>query len=234
MVTMHYLKTLTLKGRLKMGQRHQIYAVLPYTFQQLKEEVWKEGAKKEYIESNTVALYHGWFYGTLPLRQLKQVFKFYEKGKNEQYHIFNESGQYCSGSPEDALKSLYSIDLESGGYHSVLVEPNIVAQDPRRADNNDGITVIDFRKEKEPKYAFMFFDDYDGERIPYQPLSAEQYVRSYYNDNYYKEHEKSEEYKQKWEKEIKKLVSFFDDYAVLTQAELEDIFPIMFKKNAQK
>lgn len=40
-----------------MGQRHQIYAVLPYKFKQLKEFVWGD-KKEEYVDSNIVVLHH--------------------------------------------------------------------------------------------------------------------------------------------------------------------------------
>jgi hypothetical protein len=64
-------------------------------------------------------------------------------------------------------------------------------EDPRRGDNNDGITVFDLRglKESRPRtrgrisYCFVNLHDREGRAVPFQPLSARQYCRQYYPEH---------------------------------------------------
>lgn len=210
-----------------MGQRHQIYAILPYTFKQQKEFNWGE-EKPEYVDSNVVALHHQWLYGTLPLRRLNQLFAFYQKGHTYKFHVFNKEGSF-SGLAEKALQTLYSLDIEEGQFYGVSLLMNDAAKNPRLGDNNDGITIIDFREAGKPKYAFMFLHR-AFETAPFQALSAEDYVRSYYNEEEYAQLGYEEEAKTDTEAAISELLSALAPYPVLSTKEVQAVFPSMFEK----
>ena len=216
-----------------MGQRHQIYLKTPYQFNQ-ENGIDDESKQKVFAKNNIVALHHQWLYGTLPLQQLSQFIKFYNKGIEDQYFVFGNKGD-LSGNPEEALKNLYSLNFENGIYtSSVYIEDYDLATNPLMGDNNDGITIIDVSKPEEPRYCFMFLHPENDSTGP-KPLSAEEYVRTYYNENEYKENQHwqgRDQEIERMESLIQKLVTTFQaekNFKLLSQSEVETIFPTLYK-----
>lgn len=212
-----------------MGQRHQIYCKIPYEFQQMKDYDFNEASKGEKVPNDIVALHHQWLYGFGPLLKLKQFLDFFNKGIKNPYFVFGKDGLYQRGNVENALQSLYSLDFDTGDYSGLSILTNMEAKNPLCGDNNDGISIIDVSDSENPKYAFMHFADWRGvERL--KPLTAEQYVRSYYNESHYKDNEVDAKEVEDIEKEISVLVSYFDNVPLLTERECELLFPSMFVK----
>lgn len=151
-----------------MGMRHQIYVVLPKSHPSV--------AKGQRI----VGIHHQWLYGHTAARMAARFLQFVLAAKKGIDHPF------CSGyrSVTDILAAIYSCDPEEGYYHDVHVLDHGEPEDPRRGDNNDGITVFDLRrlKGKRGRIGYCFVSFFDGYKdLPaLRPLSARQYVRGYY------------------------------------------------------
>lgn len=160
-----------------MGQRHQIYLKLPYDIEHPTMQV----GLTEKID--IIGLHHQWFYGTLPLRQLKQFIDFVDKGISERNFAFGSSHQYTDHATE-ALHALYSLNIQDGAYSPVDCLTHKSVKNPYSVDNNDGVTLIDLSNLENPKYAFMFLENMDS-TTALTPLSAQQYIREYYNPSVY-------------------------------------------------
>lgn len=106
---------------------------------------------------------------------------------------------------------------------------NMEAKNPLYGDNNDGVTIIDVTNPENPKYAFMFFTEWRGLEV-LKPLTAEQYVRSYYDDAHYKDNKVNVKEVEENEKEITDLASYFNNITLLTERECELLFPSMYVK----
>jgi hypothetical protein len=221
-----------------MGQRHQIYVKL-------------EGANFGNNNPNNrppqvIGVHHQWLYGATAARQLLNLLKFH---KNQQkYGPF--TGKAAMSDPADALRSIYSVDIDDGYYHQVSSLGEDTCEDPRLADNNDGITVIDFSK-KEAKYAFMSIHRLEGAAPSqeknygdFEPISAKEWIGLYYPDfekplfkgspkklrdalDITDEHSEQENFRAY----MRTLADKLSEYKVLTQDELKDIFPKMFSNS---
>lgn len=206
-----------------MGQRHQVYVVLPYEFDQETNE-----GKSKRVKSNVVALHFGWLYGVSAGQRLEQFLKFVEKMNEDKYSLFQNDLR--SNEVSHLVKHLYSLNIEEGTFNQVLIEPNDVATNPLFGDNNDGITIIDCRNIK-PKYAMMFINGHDEERIPMIPMSAIDYMLHYYGyeqaqSDYWKQNKESFD-----EMHLKAvdLGRRLESYEVLTDQEIRKIFPKMYQ-----
>lgn len=215
-----------------MGQRHQIYCKLPYEFQQKKD--YADLLNPQYVPSDMIALHHQWMYGFGPLQQMKQFFEFHAKGVESPYYLFGEDGKHGSGNPENALKSLYSLDLSQGTYSELTPLSNEEAKNPLYADNNDGISIIDVSSPSSPKYAFMFFGSAENGIEALKPITAEQYVRSYYNEEHYTSEDFKDDTIKDYESAIAELSSYFNNISLLTERECELLFPSMYVKELFK
>lgn len=146
-----------------MGQRHQVYAI---------------------TNKGTFAWHDQWSYGTLPLRAALRVLT-YQKVADEYNKLTSD---YLNPSHQTVIERVMTTDYRKGictGAFDITKElinkEGLI--DPRRGDNNDGITILDLRKEEDIRYCFMML--WDEDRGPYtakarEPLSAEQYVKLYY------------------------------------------------------
>lgn len=190
-----------------MGQRHQVYIVV-----------------KDGDETKVHGIHHQWLYGRQAIQMLGNALKL--NAKSGEYGPFRRSAHNAS----EALAAVYSLDVSEGYYHQTHVLEDGETLDPRTGDNNDGITIIDFRGRK-PKYCFMNLGSGDTTimKAPaLTPLTAEQYVRLYYptNETWYESYEK---HRVEIEKEIAKKLKPLSRYGVLTIAEVKAIFPEMFE-----
>lgn len=199
-----------------MGE-HQIYIKVPFKFDQLMNYY----DTKSHVKSNVIALTHYWLYGEFALEKLIQFLNFYKKGiKEDEYFVFGVKGHEAFD-PEYAAQSLYSIDFKRCIFEDVNIEPNIIAIDPKKINNDQGATVIDLSGEK-PKYCFIFPKD-----DVIETLSAEEYFEQYYS--------KDEDSRFKYWNNIKeleelrdnclKIVNKLDKYEVISNFQLQNIFP---------
>lgn len=215
---------------MKMGQRHQVYVKLPYQNEFPTDEIG-------YVEKNDIiGLHHQWLFGTLPLRQLIQFMKFYNKNKLKRNFIFGTDTQYMRQA-ESALNSLYSLNLQDGTYSETSPLVQMYVKEPLSLDNNDGVTLIDLSDSKKPKYAFLFFGDTDSGKA-LTPLTAEQYIRDYYNPRIYQDinlwNEKSIAY---MEKDIQTLLKAFQtkkSFEVLSLKEVQNRFPAFYDQQQKR
>ena len=228
-----------------MGQRHQIYFVLPF-------EVENNGKK-----INKVGLHNQWLYGQAALSQLHNALSFI--GKQDKY------GPLCnsmfSNDATEVCKALYSINTSTGYYHAHHVLDIDECEDPDLGDNNDGITVIDARDMNNIKYCFMWLEANDygikGKKC-YKPISAKDYVKNYYSDKWLKselssrsealkkddkltEDERTKNVQEHlhecmaWQSEVYALADEIDKLAsLLSPKEAEAIFPKMLTKHHER
>jgi hypothetical protein len=201
-----------------MGQRHQLY----YRYYDQKD---KDTEVKPYM----VSFHNQWLYGSLPLRRLKYVLQ-YNKSAGDKYK-FTEKDSYITGrlgsDPTKILECLITINAQDGVADHVIntTDETLLKSgfhDPRRGDNNDGITVVDFTVGKKPAYAFVNINEGDGEGTKdyLEALSAERYALCYYAKN-------SKEWKAFG---INGLVKYIDRNArLLTTEELAKLFPDMYR-----
>lgn len=199
-----------------MGQRHQVYLVLPEECKRSK--LFKDYGEKEIVYSNIIPIHHQWLYGQIAIKQLMYFLK-YCKGvqkdvlKDEEatcYHPFVKD--ICSHHAAQNFKALYSCNPE-GYWHEVSIEPYELVKDPRIGDNNDGITIINLQDITHIQYCMMYlWDDTDTGIVAYKPMTALEYVRIYYptGEKYYN---LSEEESRALEKENDTIVSVIEEIA---------------------
>jgi hypothetical protein len=187
-----------------MGERHQIYIRLPYKF--VQQVSW---SSKETIENDIIALHHQWLSGFGPVTKLKQFADFFHKGKNEEFFIFTE---HSYQNPQLAAQSLYNLDIENGHYYPTSILDYNITKNPKLADNDHGITVIDLKEKGILKYCFMFLHNLN-------PLSAKSYIDVYYPDRELLKEDLL--YKES-------LVNYLENLSVLSSNEVRNIFPGMF------
>ncbi len=212
-----------------MGQRHQIYFVLP---------VDPDADASTRAAPTIVGLHHQWLYGSQPLRKLDQLLAFVQSGiaaGNTHYmrdkvpswlaYSFNV-GSHADSEPVRALHAIYSLDLAEGGYASLHTLDAETVADPRRGDNNDGITIVDLREPATPRFAFMFFDAGDrgvASKLQLKPMSAATYLSQYYARD---AASNPDGLAKSWELADKLDAS----YGPVTLATIRKLFPAMFKK----
>lgn len=197
-----------------MGQRHQVYAIVN---------------DKDGKGFKVVGIHHQWLYGRTALLLLGNVLKFRAKGGK--FCPFAVDGATYDAAP--ALAAAYGFDAASGYFHSTHVLEDGETTDPRRGDNNDGITILDFRGKK-PRYCFMNLGEGDSTimKAPaLEPLSAEQYLRLYYpaNEAWHESYEKA---RPQIEREIARLLKPLTKVAVMSRADVMAVFPAMFAAKA--
>ncbi len=148
-----------------MGQRHQIYVVLPNNHPDRQKG------------KGIIGIHHQWLYGHTAVRLAERLLKFVLVAKGE----YNP---WCSAirRAEDMLSACYSCDPDEGYYHDVHILEHGEPQDPRKGDNNDGITVFDLRRLTGKRGSIRYcFSSFGHNGLPeLTPLSAREYVRAYY------------------------------------------------------
>ena len=218
-----------------MGQRHQIYLVLP-----------GEVKINDNFSHNVIGLHNQWLFGQTAISQLKNCLEFIKN--QDQYGPFRKN--MCAAYAIDALKCIYSVNT-NGYYHAHhVLDRKEEVTNPDNVENNDGITIIDCRDPEQTKYCFMWLaeNDYNIQHT-YMPISARAYINTYYGDQWLKsmlkhkreslganipEVEKVEllnkhaEECVNWQMECMKICDEVDDLAqLLSPSEVESIFPMM-------
>lgn len=206
-----------------MGQRHQIFVVKKNngyfnedkTSKNYKNHVSKYGSKPTVI----FPYHHQWLYGLTALNNCLNLLVTSQKINYDQYNKY--------GWVFDDLSKLYgniqSLTKRDGkiNFENVLFEGDEFPQMRFQydiGDNNDGITIV-FPEEK--KYCFMFINEpYEDEddRKPYIPLTAEQYLKCYYPDDY------------NTDKTLINTVKRFEKFSLMTKQEVRSYFPRMKKR----
>lgn len=183
-----------------MGQRHQIYFVIPEHYENNENinqtERYNSFLKEEGIKGknrNFFGFHDQWLYDIFAIKSLAQLVQF-QKTCNK-YSCF---GKNTLLEEQAKLKMLYSMRIEKD---NSLIK-TLHKETSLFGDNNDGITIIDLDETDEEdkenpkiKYSFMlhynslreeFFEELKTD-INYLPLSAEHYLFYYrlnYNFNY--------------------------------------------------
>lgn len=193
-----------------MGQRHQVYVRLPET---------RKGP------SRVVGIHHQWLYGHSAVRSLGRFIKFI-KAQDSFYadSLIQESG-------ESILNSIYSIEIETGYYHRVH-QLYAECEDPNRGDNNDGITIIDLKDRKNPKYCFMSLHHLECDKttsdgiVNYKPMSGFDYFSAYYpNGLKMNKHTSNDE--RMVINQLNESLKLLDGLKLLTKKQVQEIFPKM-------
>jgi hypothetical protein len=214
-----------------MGQRHQVYVRLP-------EKFYNQGNANNQPEQ-TIGIHHQWLYGWTAIRLLRNYLTFVSQEGEQHPKSSDPTYAYC------VLQGSYSCDPDRGYFHGVH-KLDQECLDPRKGDNNNGITVIDLRGDK-PKYAFLSVghletleegvqhpdDPADGQDISYQnyvPIDAEHWMKLHYG----------KDWKVKWRdegdidhlNEVTEWLNFITDHDELSVMELADIFPDMVSEKS--
>lgn len=186
-----------------MGQRHQVYVALP-PCSLCEGKGWRSDgigthkkssagqpecngcAGKGWRSGKVIGIHHQWLYGRTALRMLRNFLVGLER---------NPSGAGAIEYGAQAfLNSAYSFDADRGYAHGVhTLEQDQECSDPTRADNNDGITIIDLRAltggsegsiAGQVKVALMSLGQGGGAEDEtleaYRPVSPLAYVDAYY------------------------------------------------------
>jgi hypothetical protein len=200
-----------------MGQRHQFY------FQLHVENKITVSRKK--IKTHMISFHDQWAYGTLPLRMLSFVLMF-NRNAEKDYDFSHPKSFLNRGMGYDligTIKSLLEVNAQTGHLSHLLNTTDETClpsgrHDPLRGDNNDGITVVDFTVKGKPAYAFVNIHESNPKFL--DPMTAEEYVTSYYPKT-----------DPKWEAwNIPLLIKRIDRMArPLTVKELAVLFPTMYK-----
>lgn len=202
-----------------MGQRHQIFLFT-------KDE-----------NGNTVGtgIHHQWLFGFTAVMKAEVVMAYAKKALKDKYHPFVYPNYFHKA--KDCLLALYQINLETGFFNTSASHLNYLPTDtteteavknPRVMDNNDGITVFDFRNPKQPMYCMVNISTYDTEyagvhNLPsWVPCTTGEYLRAYYPQAEY------DKLNEKDKKQFDKAQAKSEKLYVMGQAELAELFPAVF------
>jgi hypothetical protein len=214
-----------------MGQRHQIYLRLP-------AKLYREGNPNNRSEQ-TVGLHSQWLFGATAIRCLFNFLTFAKASMKE------ETSPLRSGSlqnAQDILEACYTVDIKSGFFQSLYKFPvnkddpefESCIDDPRQADNNNGITIIDLTGDK-PRYCFLSIGHLEclhatkkgreHEDIPpyrnFVPISAEQWIALHYGDEWKNNPQLCAR------RAVAKHVKFLEGFEVISAERLAEIFPAL-------
>lgn len=196
-----------------MGQRHQIIVIYPKMF-------LNEGNPNN-KEQRAEVIHHQWLYGHSALMALDRVLRLVRNswdGQGTDYLFGRSDNGYTSGSGTKAIAATISVDPNEGYYHNTSIwtaadwngmesrfKGDVGYADPRELDpemfdNNDGITVIEFRSgEMLPRVCYITPGHLEGEHYMAQeltdrgPWTAREYLEFYY----------SKEQQAKWSPELR-------------------------------
>lgn len=186
-----------------MGQRHQAY-LQTYNYETKTPEV--------------VGLHHQWLYGVMVVRRLYQLLKMDDR---EGYSPFR--GGESIELRRDAFETAYRIGAD--GQFTRVHALDAECDDPRKGDNNDGVTVIQIPQETNlrAKYCIMAINGIEGsangkEAVNLMPMTIETYLEFYVPTG------------EQVPDEIKMMIEYINKNAdVIFPDELQQIFPAMYK-----
>ncbi|KAF8154556.1 hypothetical protein B0H34DRAFT_676316 [Crassisporium funariophilum] len=169
-----------------MGQRHQVYLIA--------KVVPHDKTPREARYRCIGALHHQWCYGRSPLQATTRFMKLIKQKENAeiiQEEINALHGLYGVFRQEPDLpdipcpfahflvSSSWSASYLDGGFDGSDTCALEAGGSSAQVDNNDGITIIEITDPEKPSYCFVIIRSSDV--LPrMSPLSASQYVRSYY------------------------------------------------------
>ena len=202
-----------------MGQRHQVYIFY-------KDE-----------EGKTVGrgFHHQWLFGYWAVKKVEVVMAYAKKALKDKYHPLRGGWSRNSEGALDCLIALYQLNMETGGFNSSVSKLNYdktdtaeqeCVADPRQADNNDGITVYDFRNPKEPAYCMVNIHSQERDwksvaRLTTRtPCTTEEYLRAYYPD--------ITALNDKDKKAFEKVFKASEKLMLMGQSDLAELFPKVF------
>jgi len=195
-----------------MGQRHQVYAIFNTSVHRS-------------MKPKMLAYHNQWCYGSLPLHHVERVLAFNEN--TEKYSKFTSAELDNAFDPKESFEACLSCDPHEGFYSRYIsITDEVTTEntaDPRKGDNNDGITVFDFRNKGDKiKYCFMNIGPGDSSILKtsaFIPLSATEYAELYYTQG-----------SKEWtDYRIPDLITGIDRMgALLTLQECMEFFPIMY------
>lgn len=214
-----------------MGQRHQIYVALP-------EKYYYEGNPNNRPQT-VIGIHHQWLYGYNAIRRLRNFVEFY-KNSDKKYGPFSPktSVDHAMG----ALTALYSIDVQDGYYHGVhdIYEDGkgVECFDPRKGDNNNGITIIDLTQ-PELKYCFMSVGHLEcldktmeNRYKNFSPMSAEDYLLLHYPK--IRSIQEVDPDAETFRLEAIRCLEELEPSKVLKLSEVKKLFPAMFLAEAKQ
>lgn len=217
-----------------MGQRHQIYVRLP--------KIDYGNGNPNNLPERTIGIHHQWLYGYTAVRLLRNYFTYWTKEHITHRHTTDGS------SALELLSAVYSVDPDRAYFHGVHKLDQEEINNPRRAGNNNGITVIDFTGAR-PKYCFMSLgyletlhesvqhpdDPEDGQAIAYRnfcPIHVTDWVKLHYGVDWSVQWRDSPTPSiQQQAKDVNDLVDFVSSFDLLNVEELCKIFPGMVDGN---
>lgn len=205
-----------------MGQRHQIYIRLPKKF-------YNKGNVNNYPET-TIGIHNQWLYGYTAIRQLKNLLSWAQNSlKSEHSPLKTDISESL-----DVTAAIYSVDIESG-YYSGIVKLDYDRQkenfsdevdDPCKASNNNGITIVDFTQKK-PQYCFLSIghletiDDTKEEAyVNFFPIDALEWLELHYGTPWYNNPKLPSN-----KDNIKETLKFLNTFSVISSERLIKIFP---------
>lgn len=208
-----------------MGQRHQLYFVLPN--------------ERHDSPRRVVGLHHQWLYGSRPLATLKRVLDTVALQAAEQYTWWNRTYIVDDNQPDyvahHALMAIAGLEAD-GSFTTLYPLTHGETTDPRKGDNNDGITIVDMRDPANVKFAFATFtyapntDWRDtasitaGQRV--KVMGAADYLAGYYT------RDSSDADKQApdgaWA-----MADALDALPRLSRADVRKLFPAMFPRKSK-
>lgn len=208
-----------------MGQRHQVYALLPS----------REGLNGR--PTTVIGLHHQWLYGFSAVRGLNRVLDFHKNNCGAtNYPKF--TSHHTPAEVLECLAAIYALDVEQGTFSTVhpFEGDSVAGGSPELTDfsqgaNNDGITIIDFTDGKgnpckTPKYCFYAFYGTEGKisLTNHRTYSAGEYLLSYYPDRL--THSKDD-----LSLAMTDMLPKFNGYEVLTIEDVYKIFPKWKRKH---
>jgi hypothetical protein len=224
-----------------MGQRHQIYLRLP--------EIYYNPRNANNRKERTVGCHHQWLYGNTAIRQLSQFLKFSVNNLQDDYNVFSRN----SDEALNALTACYSINIETGYYHGVWGFNNKddkdyggECEDPRKGDNNNGITIIDIasamtlNKSKKLGVSSMYTIDHSKigycflsighlecldetkkkAYVNFSPIDAIEWIKLHYGDDWELKFKKDNGYQS-----IQAVEDIQKTFKLITPKRLAQIFP---------
>jgi hypothetical protein len=216
-----------------MGQRHQVYVAFK-----------NYGKSEENPRTEIVGIHHQWLYGRTAAMQAVRMMRLVSGKENKSaiWDSYNPFHNYKRAL--QTLIAIYSIIPETGYFTDLSGYAELSGGeclDPRRGDNNNGISIFDFTDLEHPAYCFFAFEYMECCRNKEHELFTPMSVAYWLDSCYYPRSKKSgwqtyqRENNKSAEKEIQETLAECDKIKadakglkLLTPKRLKELFPAMF------
>jgi hypothetical protein len=208
-----------------MGQRHQVYIFVA----------------DDHGVPHGCMVHHQWLYGRTAGIQVIRMMKCQKKAAKEKYHPFTCLPTDWIDETRDALKAIYSLIPEVGYFHNITTLEDKwekeCMENPKKGDNNDGITIYDFTNPKVPTYCMMNIHEQDKKSSSVHalplltPCSVEEYIRAYYplgGSDYQKETWTPKQFASH-EKTLAKLFRDAKPFRIMPKSRVKFLFPKLYE-----